>query len=159
MMPDSDLVDCIMQVMGAAFDPAYGEAWNRRQISDALVMPNTHASLIDCYGALIDLQNLAEDVSPAGFTLSRYAADEEELLLIAISPRWQGRGFAKTLIKDLIKNAKQRSVRHLFLEMREGNPAIHLYQSLGFETIGRRPNYYQFADSTRQDAITFRLVI
>lgn len=42
----SVLVDRIMAVMDAAFDPAYGEAWNRRQITDALVLPSTHA-LID----------------------------------------------------------------------------------------------------------------
>jgi len=37
-----DDIDRIMAVMEAAFDPAYGEAWNRRQVSDALLLPNTH---------------------------------------------------------------------------------------------------------------------
>ena len=34
-------------------------------------------------------------------------------------------------------------MKALFLEVRESNlPAIRLYQSAGFATTGRRPNYY-----------------
>ena len=37
--------------MEAAFDPAYGEAWTRRQVGDALVLPNTHYLLCGPDGA------------------------------------------------------------------------------------------------------------
>jgi ribosomal-protein-alanine N-acetyltransferase len=43
----------------------------------------------------------------------------------------------------------------MFLEMRRGNPAINLYQKVGFEPIGERPNYYRLANGERADAITF----
>ncbi|MEO0057507.1 MAG: hypothetical protein RIT17_960, partial [Pseudomonadota bacterium] len=39
MSPCPATIDRIMAVMEAAFDPAYGEAWNRRQVADALSMP------------------------------------------------------------------------------------------------------------------------
>ena len=46
MMPPADDIDRIMAVMVAAFDPAFGEAWNRRQVEDALLLGNCHYLLI-----------------------------------------------------------------------------------------------------------------
>ncbi len=145
------LVDQIMVVMDAAFDPAFGEAWNRRQIGDALTMPSTHVLLIDAQGDVI------HDVftDPAGFVLSRHAADEEELLLIAVLPHHRTRGLGQALIDHLFDTASGRGAAKVFLEMRRGNPAISLYRKVGFEPIGERPNYYRMVDGSRVDAITF----
>ena len=145
-------VAAIMRVMDAAFDPAFGEAWNRRQISDALLLPSTHALLVDADGALTD----GVSSPPAGFVLSRHAADEEELLLIAVAPDLRTRGLGQILIDRLFEAAAMRGVNRVFLEMRRGNPAIHLYRKVGFEPIGERPNYYKLIDGTSVDAITFR---
>ncbi|MEM7702987.1 MAG: GNAT family N-acetyltransferase [Pseudomonadota bacterium] len=145
-------VDGIMRVMDAAFDPAYGEAWTRRQISDALLLPSTHALLVDADGALTD----GVSSLPKGFVLSRHAADEEELLLIAVTPDVRTRGLGKILIDRLFEAAAIRGVNWVFLEMRRGNPAIHLYRKVGFEPVGERPNYYKLLDGSRVDAITFR---
>lgn len=141
-----------MRVMEEAFDPAYGEAWNRRQVSDALILPSTHALLVDAQGDAITGQTARV---PAGFVLSRHAADEEELLLIAVSPAFRARGLGRVLIDRLFAAAAQRGVGRVFLEMRRGNPAVHLYHKVGFEPIGERPNYYKTASGERIDAITF----
>lgn len=141
-----------MRVMEEAFDPAYGEAWNRRQVSDALILPSTHALLVDALGDAITGQTARV---PAGFVLSRHAADEEELLLIAVSPAFRARGLGRVLIDRLFAAAAQRGVARVFLEMRRGNPAVHLYHKVGFEPIGERPNYYKTASGERIDAITF----
>lgn len=156
MTPCPDLVSRIMMVMEAAFDPAYGEAWNRRQISDALTMPSTHAMIIDADGEPIPA-NPAEAIgrSPAGFVLTRKAADEEELLLIAVIPEHRRRGLGERLIRHLFESARARATSRIFLEMRRGNPAIHLYEKVGFKPIGKRPNYYRLANGGRVDAITF----
>jgi ribosomal-protein-alanine N-acetyltransferase len=146
------LVDGIMRVMDKAFDPAFGEAWNRRQVSDALILPSTHALLVGDDGELI---SGCEDGEPAGFVLSRHAADEEELLLIAVLPQRRARGLGRILIQRFFDAARTRGVRKVFLEMRRGNPALHLYQKVGFEPIGERRNYYRTLDGTRIDAITF----
>ncbi len=145
------LVDQIMIVMDEAFDPAFGEAWNRRQICDALAMPTTHALLVDANGAVIG----DKWHDPAGFVLSRHAADEEELLLIAVLPQYRTRGLGQALIDHLFDAAGARGATKVFLEMRRGNPAIYLYQRVGFEPIGERPNYYRMVDGSRLDAITF----
>ena len=147
------LLGHIMTVMEGAFDPAFGEAWNRRQVSDALSMPSTHALVIDNRGQPID--GGPDSGKPAGFVLTRHAADEEELLLIAVLPEYRGQGFGQELIERLFVESRNRGVRRVFLEMRRGNPAEHLYRKSGFEPIGLRPNYYRLAEGGRVDAITF----
>ncbi|MDJ0643413.1 MAG: GNAT family N-acetyltransferase [Erythrobacter sp.] len=145
------LVDSIMHVMDSAFDPTFGEAWNRRQIGDALSMPNTHALVVDVDGRLVE--NSGGDA--VGFVLTRHAPGEEELLLIAVSPQHRGKGLAQALIDRLFEAARGRGAARIYLEMRRGNPAIHLYEKVGFEPIGMRPNYYRTANGERIDAITF----
>lgn len=154
MTPCPHLLDRIMAVMEAAFDPAYGEAWNRRQVAEALALPSTHALVVDAAGRLIpDGPDPAP--GPAGFVLTRHVLDEEELLLIAVAPGARRRGVGAALIEHLFAVARTRGTARVFLEMRRGNPAIHLYRKLGFEPIGERRNYYRMANGERIDAITF----
>lgn len=145
-----DAVDAIMLVMQAAFDPEYGEAWTRRQVGDALTMPNTHFLLLDADGRVPER---VEDA--AGFTLSRQVVDEEELLLIAVAPEARGRGVGSALLRQLIAMAGQRGTARLFLEMRSGNPAERLYLRHGFAPVGLRPNYYRMGRGGPFDAITY----
>jgi ribosomal-protein-alanine N-acetyltransferase len=145
-----DDVDRIMAVIEAAFDPAYGEAWNRRQVSDALMLPNTHYLLVDGRG-----EDPADGAPAAGFVMSRGAADEEELLLIAVHPDHRGRGLGMALLGRYIERAEARGIARLYLEMREGNPAESLYLRAGFVPIGRRRNYYRNAALGPLDAITY----
>ncbi|MEE1877230.1 GNAT family N-acetyltransferase [Erythrobacteraceae bacterium 1XM1-14] len=151
-------VDQIMEVMQAAFDPAWGEAWNRRQIEDSLAMPNVFVLLVDSSGDLVNADAGASGLA-AGFVLARHAPGEEELLLIAVRPEFRRRGIGEALIRQLAQDARARGAERIFLEMRENNPASSLYHKVGFEPIGRRKAYYLFADGTRMDAITFGLSI
>lgn len=145
-----DDIDRIMAVMEAAFDPAFGEAWNRRQVSDALVLPNTHYLLASADGG-----HPREDQEAAGFLMSRGAADEEELLLIAVRPEHRGKGVGSALLQRFFAAAEARGASRLFLEMRDGNPAESLYRRTGFEPVGRRRNYYRGAAGGPLDAITY----
>jgi ribosomal-protein-alanine N-acetyltransferase len=148
----TDDLDRIMAVMEAAFDPAYGEAWTRRQIGDALVLPNTFYQLAGPDGG-----PSGGGEEAAGFVLSRGAADEEELLLIAVDPRHRGRGVGTALLERFIAEARARGAERLFLEMREGNPAETLYRRSGFAVVGRRRAYYRRGTGAPLDAITFAL--
>ena len=152
--PSVELVDRIMAVMEAAFDPAYGEAWNRRQVADALTLPSTHALVVDAAGAPI-ADGPGPAPAPAGFVLTRHVLDEEELLLIAVNPDARCRGVGAALLEHLFTTARKRGTARIFLEMRRGNPAIHLYRKFEFEPIGERRNYYRMANGERIDAITF----
>ncbi len=145
-----DPVDAIMVVMREAFDSTYGEAWTRRQVADALVTPNTHYSLS---GQAEGEPIVAERTT--GFTLSRHAADEEELLLIAVRPEFRGQGIGTQLLKKFAGESIDRGVTKIFLEMRAGNPAEHLYRDFGFIQVGLRSGYYRGAVGGPLDAITF----
>ena len=45
-------IDAIMRIMDAAFDPQWGEAWNRSQVASALILSHTHASLLGLDGTV-----------------------------------------------------------------------------------------------------------
>lgn len=154
MTPSAAHINRIMAVMEAAFDPAYGEAWNRRQIAEALALPSTHALVVDADGAPIP-DGPGQSATPAGFVLTRHVLDEEELLLIAVVPEFRQRGIGSLLIDRLFITARARGITRIYLEMRRGNPAVHLYRKLGFEPIGERRHYYRMANGERIDAITF----
>ena len=138
-------LDAIMSVMDEAFDPAFGEAWSRRQISDALARPRTFCLLGHAPG---------NPDQAHGFALSRQVLDEEELLLIAVKPAWRKQGVATRLLEGLCRAASERGVLRLFLEMRDGNPAQTFYQNFGFSQIGCRPAYYRNAAGGPIDALT-----
>lgn len=143
MIAPADDIDKIMAVMQTAFDPAYGEAWTRRQVEDAMLIGNCHWRIEEVLG------------EPAGFTLSRFGFEEEELLLIGVSPDFRRRGIGQKLLQACKTDAKARGARQLLLEMRSDNPAVHLYRQNGFVQIGTRKNYYRTLAGNRLDAITF----
>jgi ribosomal-protein-alanine N-acetyltransferase len=145
-------LDSIMAVMDAAFDPAFGEAWTRRQVSDALGLRGTHWLLAGADG-----EDLSPGDPPAGFALSRGLLDEEELLLLAVTPAMRGRGIGRRLLERFVTEAQRRGATRLFLEMREGNGAEMLYRSAGFVNVGRRRHYYRRGHGAPMDAITFAL--
>lgn len=145
-----DDLDRIMAVMEVAFDPVFGEAWTRRQVADALIFANTHYLLAGANG-----EECTGEEAAAGFVLSRGAVDEEELLLIAVDPYHRGKGVGSALLERFVRDARQRGVQRLFLEMREGNPAERLYRRHGFVSVGRRPAYYRRGTGPALDAITF----
>lgn len=92
-----------------------------------------------------------------GFGLLGVAADESEVLDIAVSPAARGCGIGKTLLGALLDGAKQRGAAACYLEVRESNaPAIGLYTGFGFRPVGHRKNYYQ---KPREDAIVMALTL
>ena len=143
-------LDRLMRVMEASFDPHYREAWTRRQVEGSLSLPSSYMILVNDSG---ETPNETEEA--AGFVLARQAADEVELLLIAVAPDYRARGLGRTLLRLFFESAAERSATQVFLEMRANNPAEALYRSEGFEQIGQRRDYYRTITGERIDALTF----
>jgi ribosomal-protein-alanine N-acetyltransferase len=81
-----------------------------------------------------------------GFILSRRAADEAEILSVAVARRWRGRGIARRLLDLHLRRLAGLGLRAVFLEVDEDNqPALRLYRRTGFAEVGRRPGYYRTA--------------
>lgn len=58
---------------------------------------------------------------------------------VAVLPEYRGRGIAKRLIEEQMKN----DMDFITLEVRESNvPAISLYTKAGFQNVGIRPHFY-----------------
>tara|TARA_E500000305_G_scaffold108773_2_gene111915 strand:- start:490 stop:987 length:498 start_codon:yes stop_codon:yes gene_type:complete len=152
--PSPDLLDAIMKVMEVGFDPAYGEAWTRRQICDALNFPATHCLLADVTG-----HEPRDPGDTVGFALSRCVVDEEELLLIAVLPQLRSRGIGQVLLDRFEQAAISRGVTRVFLEMRHNNQAGRLYRRNGYEQVGLRRDYYRRGTTGPIDALTFAKVI
>jgi [ribosomal protein S18]-alanine N-acetyltransferase len=136
--------------MSSAFAPKFGEAWNRRQVEDALLIGNCHYGLIAPDGSEPGASGQA-----AGFFLSRHGVEEEELLLLAVDPDCRRRGLGAGLLEQFSIGARKRGAKRLILEMRRGNPAEALYLNFGFIPVGERRNYYRAPDGGRFDAVTF----
>jgi [ribosomal protein S18]-alanine N-acetyltransferase len=78
-----------------------------------------------------------------GFILSRVAADEAEILSVAIAPSWKGRGLSRSLLDLHLRRLAGIGVRSVYLEVGESNtPACRLYRRAGFREVGRRQGYY-----------------
>lgn len=152
--PEDD-VDRIMRVMDAAFAPEFGEAWNRRQVSDSLLSGYCRYGLIAPDGA----PQIEQGEETAGFFLSRAIIDEEELLLFAIAPQYRRRGLGHALLTRFIQEAQSNGMIRVFLEMRRDNPAGLLYAAHGFKHLGIRNSYYRTPTGLRLDAISQELLL
>jgi ribosomal-protein-alanine N-acetyltransferase len=92
-----------------------------------------------------------------GFAVSRMAADEAEILSIAIAPSHRGRGLSRALLLTHLRHLAGYGVRTVFLEVEENNqPARRLYDSSGFIQVGRRDRYYRQPDGAQLNALLMR---
>lgn len=79
-----------------------------------------------------------------GWLTASVIFDQSELELIVIDSSVRRQGLARKLMIVWLESAAQQGACELLLEVRESNlGAISLYESLGFELVGRRKNYYQ----------------
>ena len=70
--------------------------------------------------------------SLAGFILSRCAADEAEILSIAVDAGARGRGIGRSLLQRHLRRLAGIGIRAVFLEVDAGNePALRLYARMG----------------------------
>jgi len=92
-----------------------------------------------------------------GFAISRIAADEAELLSIAVASSARGAGLSRHLLATHLAHLAGRGVRTVFLEVEEANePARRLYARAGFDVVGRRERYYREADGVERNAVVMR---
>jgi len=86
----------------------------------------------------------ATQKSIVGWLTASVVLDQSELELIVIDSSFRRQGLARKLIMVWSDAVVQQGVNELLLEVRESNHgAILLYESMGFELVGRRKNYYQ----------------
>ncbi|MGB0907062.1 MAG: GNAT family N-acetyltransferase [Maricaulaceae bacterium] len=91
-----------------------------------------------------------------GFIILRSAADQADIVTIAIAKTARRKGLANRLLEAAEQTASQQGVELIFLEVAEDNAAaIALYKSARYDAIGKRPAYYR-RENGRVAALTFR---
>jgi len=115
---------------------AFRRTWSAHDFSSLLADPSVFAlaaRLRTFFGAR----------RVVGFVLVRFAADEAEILTIAVRARYRRRGYGRVLMDDVIRRLYRERIARLFLEVDRANKAaVGLYRSLGFVVAGERKNYY-----------------
>ncbi len=123
-------------IHAAAF--AARDAWSRDVFSLQLTMPGIVALLYPSRGLVV----------------ARVAADEAEILTLAVTPSARRSGVATRLLSEAAHQVAAMGACALFLEVSVRNtPARALYARAGFMEKGRRAHYY----SDRSDALVLRL--
>jgi ribosomal-protein-alanine N-acetyltransferase len=146
-------------------------AWRARSVTraDDELLARLH---LECFPDAWSAQAMREVIDSAGafgfvtldveasilaLALARVAADESELLTIAVAPAWRRHGLARQLITEVVRESRARGALRLFLEVAEDNLAARkLYQSESFRVVGRRRAYYQRPDGATTDGLTMR---
>ena len=131
--------------LAALHGASFHRGWGEGEFEDMLSQRNTLVHRIRLRSKLI------------GFAVSRIAADEAEILSIAIAPGHRGRGLSRQLLLTHLGHLAGRGVRTVFLEVEENNlPARRLYDRAGFAVAGRRERYYREAGGEQLNALVMR---
>lgn len=124
---------------------SFDDVWTGAMIRRILTMP----------GAFGIVARHGRQWSVAGFALLRQAADQCEILSLAVSPELRGDGVGGFLFDGAMEQAANAGATRLFLEVAEDNDvARRLYESRGLLPVGRRPDYYRRKDGTTASAVT-----
>lgn len=133
-LPDLERME--VELFGAA-------AWSPESLAAEIVGPGRWYVGAVVGGALVGYAGLWFD----GF--------DAQVMTIGTDARYQGRGVGRRLLENLLDRARTLGAAVVLLEVRVDNdPAIHLYESVGFEKLGMRRAYYQPGNI---DAWTMRL--
>lgn len=98
----------------------------------------------ETFAAQLALPGVFGLVDPAGgIALARVAADEAEILTLAVIPAARRRGLGRALLAASASRAQALGAQRLFLEVSADNEAARaLYVESGFRAVGRRRRYY-----------------
>jgi ribosomal-protein-alanine N-acetyltransferase len=131
----------LAQLHGASFH----RGWDEGEFERMLTERNTQ----------VDRLRLGRKI--IGFAVSRFAADEAEILSIAVDSAYRGRGLSRDLLLTHLGHLAGRGVSTIFLEVEENNqPARRLYERAGFGVVGRRERYYQQPGGEQLNALLMR---
>jgi ribosomal-protein-alanine N-acetyltransferase len=124
-------LDAVIAIERAAYP---SDAWSAEAMASQLENENT------CY---LVAEDGGDIVGYAGLLAPR-GAETAEVHTVTVTEALRRRGIGRRMLVALLDEAASRGATEVFLEVRVDNPsAQELYRSLGFDTVGVRPRYYQ----------------
>ena len=126
--------------LSALHQQCFEKFWDETAMADLLASPQRTA--LGFYAGDTPSQNLD------GFICLQWAADEAEILTLAVAPSARRQGLARRLITSAADWLAPRGVTQWHLEVAADNQAARaLYQRLAFVEIGGRKGYYAGVDA------------
>ena len=142
---DLELVSAIERV-------SFSDPWSVESLASALALP--HGRFFVAEDAENGRPRRGGGAALLGYVVALLYGDEGEIADLAVAPVARRRGVGGVLLDRVIATAMESGARALYLEVRESNLAARaLYHSRGFDTVGRRPGYYQ---RPTEDALVLR---
>ena len=127
MMEERDL-DRVVQIE----EENFSVPWSRKSFLDSLALSHPRAVVAEQQGQI------------AGYCGCYQILEEAEIVNVAVDKAFRRRGVGRQMLEELMRLGKERGSFAYTLEVRAGNvPAIHLYESLGFKSLGIRKNFYE----------------
>ena len=124
---------------------SFHRGWGTEEFEQILIERNALAHRLRLGGSTI------------GFIVSRTAADEAEILSVAVAQKHRGRGFSRDLLRTHLGHLAGQGLKTVFLEVEENNrPARALYERAGFRVVGRRERYYKDASGEQLNAVVMQ---
>lgn len=124
----------------------FARAWDRSALASLLTQPGGLG-----FGACYDDKgcDAAHHLSGCdGFVLARVAAQEGEILTLAVAPEKQGLGLGRALLSAALTKSEELGANRIYLEVGSQNPSAQaLYARYGFKQVGMRKGYYDGKDA------------
>lgn len=125
-MTESDLAD-----VADMEEKCFSDPWSKNAIAESIANPNA-AMMVALFDGVV-----------CGYVCIMTAADSAYVPKLCVRPAYRRRGIATALMAAAERISIAEGCEEITLEVRESNhAAIALYESMGFEPVGRRPGFY-----------------
>ena len=123
---DSQQVVTLVETLDGKYTYPFGGLWSLSQVQNEL----------EAVGGV----GLFAKKELQAFILFRKNPEALEITFLAVRWGLHGKGYMRTLLRNHLSDS---GVKKVWLEVHAENQAAQaFYQSMGFDEVGRRPNYY-----------------
>lgn len=127
LMEERDL-DQVVQIEKENFSVP----WSRKSFLETLGLPHAIYVVAEQEGQI------------AGYCGCYQILEEAEIVNVAVDKALRRKGIGRRMLTELMRLGEERGAFAYTLEVRSSNtPAIRLYESLGFKSLGVRKNFYE----------------
>lgn len=121
-----------IEQMTAIEAQVFSQPWSRKSFEEALSYENL----------LFVVAVMEETV--VGYCGLYMVLEEGNVINVAVKEEFRGRHIAQEMLTFLMEEGAKQNITAFTLEVREHNEtALHVYEKLGFESVGIRKNFYE----------------
>ncbi len=127
-------------------EKVFMSSWNEQMVA---------TSMYGTYDTVLTAVDTSKGNKVVGYCIFTAPCEDCELLRIAVDKEYRKHGIGSRMMKEMIRLCTEDDGEKIFLEVRESNEAaIAMYESLGFDEISRRKDYYK---KPTEDAVIMEL--